>query len=321
MSYEKYVRDLLRMMDGVAPLMEQISRDRRYYEQVLSSRETLHQIENLSAISRELHASVEALPRAADLARDLKAFHGSLPDWQHVLETSQALESAIRPLPDLERFHDAQLAYSQHVREFSEALNSAIASARFVAEIELSENRDDPEPTKNAAEQAEQQLVEPAPDGFLENLRRVDFVPITLLDRALRDPEAMRSFGSRAFEDFIAQLTEGLGFEDVVLTPRSGDKGRDVLATKWVHGIRILFAFECKRFAANRRVGIAYARALLGVISHGETRADKGVLVTTSGFTKGATKFILTEPSLDSRDFNGVVDWLHDYRAKTRNSR
>ena len=97
------------------------------------------------------------------------------------------------------------------------------------------------------------------------------------------------------------------------MTPRSGDKGRDVLATKRVHGISILFAFECKRFAPSRAVGVGVARALLGVVTHGDTRANVGVLVTTSRFTKGARRFILTEPSLDSRDFEGVANWLHEY--------
>ena len=316
MSYERYMQDVLRMLDGIAPLMEQISHDRSYYEELLSSRETLRQIESFSGVSGELHGSVGALPRADELARNLRTFHESISDWDHVLATSQALENAIRPLPDLAGFYDAQFAYSQHVGNFAQALNSAIASAGFVAEIELSESEDDRGSKKDPAKEAEEKLIEEAPAGYLENLRRVDFVPIALLDRALRNPEAMRSFSPRDFEDFIAELTEGLGFEDVMVTPRSGDKGRDVLATKRVHGIPILFAFECKRFAPSCPVGIEYARALLGVIDHCETRANKGVLVTTSRFTKGATRFILTEPSLDSRDFEGVVGWLHDYAAK-----
>ena len=98
--------------------------------------------------------------------------------------------------------------------------------------------------------------------------------------------------------------------------PSSGDEGRDVLATKRVHGLSILFAFECKRYAADRPVGPGIARALLGTITHGATRANKGVLVTTSRFTPAARSFIITEPSLDGRDFDGILEWLREYSAK-----
>lgn len=82
---------------------------------------------------------------------------------------------------------------------------------------------------------------------------------------------------------------------------------------KRVHGISIACAFECKRYAPKRAVGPEIARALLGTISHGETRAAKGILVTTSTFSPAARKFILTEPSLDGRDFDGIVEWLREY--------
>jgi restriction system protein len=138
---------------------------------------------------------------------------------------------------------------------------------------------------------------------------------LTILDRVLRHPEALRTLTARDFEGFVAALVEQLGFEDVVLTPRSGDMGRDVLATKRIHGISILCAFECKRYAPDRPVGPEIARALLGTIMHGPTRAAKGILVTTSSFTPAARTFIFTEPGLDGRDFDGIVEWLQEYAS------
>lgn len=38
--------------------------------------------------------------------------------------------------------------------------------------------------------------------------------------------------------------------------------------------------------------------------------------ITTSRFTPPARRFILTEPSLDGRDFDGVIEWLRDYATK-----
>ena len=318
MSYERSVQEIMRMLDSAAPLMKQISHAQHDYARFLPSREMLERIESLSRVAAERRDVMGyAMLRADELARNFRTFHDSMPDPQRVLETSRALDSAIRPFLDFEHLRAAQRMQGQYVGNYIQAMNSAIAEANFVAEIELSESEGDAE-SGGAAKKVEEQLVEEAPAGVLENLRRVDFEPITLLDRALRDPEAIRSFSSREFEDFIAQLTDGLGFEDVVITPRSGDKGRDVTATKRIYGIPILFAFECKRFEPNRPVGVQFARALLGTISHDEARANKGVLVTTSHFTRGARQFILTEPSLDSRDFEGVVGWLQDYAVKRR---
>lgn len=44
-----------------------------------------------------------------------------------------------------------------------------------------------------------------------------------------------------------------------------------------------------------------------------QTRANNGVLITTSTFTPAASSFILTEPNLDGEDFDGVVAWLQEY--------
>ena len=247
---------------------------------------------------------------ANELAKRLKSIQGSLPDYQSLMFTSQALENAARRFADINMFH--------HIKEINKyrsafsALNAAIDKANLIAELDITIDEKETEDKDNVAEVAEQQLIQIASEDTLNELRRVDFAPITLLDQALRDPDILHTLSSRDFEGFVAALIENLGFEDVVLTQQSGDQGRDVLAKKQIHGMSILFAFECKRYAPDRPVGPDIARALLGVISHNHTRATKGVLVTTSRFTPSASKFILTEPQLDGRDFNGIVDWLHE---------
>lgn len=194
-------------------------------------------------------------------------------------------------------------------------LASAFEEARFVGGIELTDEDATEEEDRQAVDA---QLVKIAPPEALEALRCVDLEPILLLDRALRNPELMYQLGARDFEKFVAALVEQLGFEDVNLTPPSGDGGRDILALKRVHGLSILFAFECKRFARDRPVGPEIARALLGTISHGATRAAKGILVTTSHFTPATRQFIVTEPLLDGRDFDGIVEWLREYGRERR---
>jgi hypothetical protein len=195
-------------------------------------------------------------------------------------------------------------------------LTAGINSATFLGELDLGQVDEGSESVPVSPEQVEERLLTLATPDAVAALRAVEFAPIVALDHALRQPEAMLAMDPRAFEAFVATLIDRLGFDDVVLTPRVGDEGRDVLATKRVHGLSILFAFECKRFSPGNPVGVAIARALLGTIVHGRTRANKGVLVTTSRFTRGARAFILTEPALDGRDYDGLVDWLRAAKSK-----
>lgn len=195
-------------------------------------------------------------------------------------------------------------------------INGAIADADFAGEVEVEASNEEREDALQDR-QPEQALADSPPGvvsaGIQKQLERVEFVPLRVLDRILCAPEAMRSLNAWDFERFVATLIGQLGFREVEITPRSGDLGRDVLATRIINGIRILFAFECKRYSPSRPVGRGVLRALLGTISHGPTKANKGVLVTTSTFTSGARKYLFTEPALDGKDFNGLVDWLREY--------
>jgi restriction endonuclease Mrr len=128
----------------------------------------------------------------------------------------------------------------------------------------------------------------------------------------------MYRLSPRQFEEFVAEILDGLGFAEILLTPRRGDRGRDIVAVKRVEGIPVVFAFECKRYSATRKIGVGICRSLLGTISQSASTANVGVLVTTSTFTKGASEFFLTEASVKGRDFNGVVDWIEDVKLKQR---
>lgn len=233
---------------------------------------------------------------------------------QALVQSATALEASIRPLTDMRPIGLSEIG---EIWGSISRVNDAIWEASFMGEVDLSDTVSDSEAAQEELEKETRSLLsQSGADEYLATLDRVDFVPLTLLDRALRDPELMYLLNARDFERFVAGLIEQLGFEDVVLTPRSGDGGRDVLALKKVSGIPILCAFECKRYAPDKPVGPDVARAMLGTISHGETRATKGILVTTSYFTSGARKFILTEPLLDGKDFHGIVDWLEEYAGK-----
>ena len=290
MNYLDAVRQIQRMLDSFEPIRRQIESD----------------------MTLRLLLDDRFGIRAAELAEHYQAFQASIPDLQSLRATSHALGYAVRALPDL----SAALSATdwEHLGPAYLRLSDAVADASTVGELDLEYDED--KPNEDLEKQIHGQLVELVPPETLDRLRQVEFAPICVLDRVLRDPETMRALEARDFESFIAALVDELGFENVVLTPRSGDEGRDVVATMTVHGISMVCAFECKRYAQDRPVGPDIARALLGVITHGSTRATKGIVVTTSSFTPAATKFILTEPSLDGRDFDGVVKWLQTYASK-----
>ncbi len=288
-------RDKVKTWDRALEVQKAIDLVRPFEEQLGVINEAMNQMGKIAA--QDLLAS---FTRATDLAAKIS----------DLLPTSEILAGAVQPLPDLR--------FTVPMNDIVGNLNRAIENALFLAELDFSvDDVDERAPQEELVEQAEEQLIEVVPEEVLDNLNRVDFAPFSLLDEVLRNSQAMHKLSSRDFEGFIATLVERLGFEDVVLTPRSGDKGRDVLATKRVHGISILCAFECKRYAPDRPVGPEIMRALLGTILHGATRAAKGILVTTSTFTSGARKYIVTEPSLDGRDFDGIVDWLHEYGSSS----
>ena len=83
----------------------------------------------------------------------------------------------------------------------------------------------------------------------------------------------------------MAELFLREGF-DVEITPERKDGGRDVLAVKHSDLGSHLYLAECKRYSPIRPVGVEYIRSLYGVVE--AERATRGIIATTSYFTKGA---------------------------------
>lgn len=96
------------------------------------------------------------------------------------------------------------------------------------------------------------------------------------------DPSAAFQIDPRKWEEIIAGAYEEAGFDEVTLTPSSGDFGRDVIAVKrGLLTVRVID--QVKRYAPGHPVPADDVRALLGVLLADE-RATKGVVTTTSTF-------------------------------------
>jgi hypothetical protein len=298
---------------SIAKLIGDMSARRSIEDNALAKLGLVDSLKDVIAEREKLAGTYRESVSAQELLRELTETRNAFVNTQELIAISETLNAAIQPM----------LGFQSLLRELDIGflsdplgnLNRAIAEASFIAEFDLA-SEDEASPDEGTpAERTEAQLIKIVPAEVLDKLRRVEFEPVLLLDRFVRDPEAMRSLSPREFEAFVARLAEELGFENVVLTPASGDGGRDILAIKRVHGISFLCAFECKRYSADRPVGPEIARALLGTITHEKSRATKGILVTTSSFTPAAREFILTEPNLDGKDFAGIVGWLQEYAS------
>jgi restriction system protein len=115
------------------------------------------------------------------------------------------------------------------------------------------------------------------------------------------------------WEEIIAGGFELDGY-DVILTPRSGDHGRDVIATKiGVGSIKIIGSV--KAYNPKHLVSYDDVRALVGVL-HCDLSASKAILTTTSFFAPGIKNDPLLCPLIPTRlelmDCTRLREWLED---------
>jgi HJR/Mrr/RecB family endonuclease len=139
-----------------------------------------------------------------------------------------------------------------------------------------------------------------------------EIIPVCLdFRRMIQDvkinPQELLTLDSRQFEELVAEIWRNLGYE-AELTARTKDGGRDIIAVRRVEA-DVRFLIECKRYSPLNKVGVELVRALYGVRMH--EKATKGILATTSTFTRGAKTFFDDHMwELEPRDFDGVVDWV-----------
>ena len=135
------------------------------------------------------------------------------------------------------------------------------------------------------------------------------------------DPKAMYQFDWRKWEEIIAGAYKAAGF-DVILTPASGDKGRDVIASRDDVG-SIRFIDQVKAYAPTNLVSANDVRALVGVLSM-DSKASKGIITTTSDFAPGVYADLdiqrLTPTRLELRPGAKLIEWLSSISSQRANS-
>jgi hypothetical protein len=129
------------------------------------------------------------------------------------------------------------------------------------------------------------------------------------------DPEQLRKLDPILFEAVIAELLAGFGW-DVSVRPVNRDGGYDILGvTTDASGLKTSWIVECKRYAADKKVGVETARHLAGVKGH--IGVPNAVIVTASSFTADAHEFSSARRDLALVDFAAVTQWLQGYSLPT----
>jgi restriction system protein len=97
--------------------------------------------------------------------------------------------------------------------------------------------------------------------------------------------DVLLAMNPTAFEHLAERLLKAEGFIETKVTGRSGDEGIDGVGTYLLSLVSFEVYFQCKRY--RRSVGPDLVREFRGAMSG---RGERGLLITTSTFTKGAVE-------------------------------
>jgi restriction system protein len=130
------------------------------------------------------------------------------------------------------------------------------------------------------------------------------------------DPEFLFKIDWRKLEELIAGAYEREGWSEVILTPRSADGGRDIIATKTGIGA-IRFYDQVKAYKPGHLVTAGEVRAMYGVLTLHQN-VSKAVVTTTSRFAPGVyDEFKPVMPHrLELKDREPLVEWLQQIRRQ-----
>lgn len=111
------------------------------------------------------------------------------------------------------------------------------------------------------------------------------------------------------FEHMSAQLLKEQGFTDIKVTKRSNDKGIDIVCRKG----NDKYVAQCKRYSNN--IGSPEMQMFIGAVLN--ARADRGIYVTTSEFTREA-QVMARLNNIELVDKYKLFEWISidtDYKA------
>jgi len=128
------------------------------------------------------------------------------------------------------------------------------------------------------------------------------------------DWSAAHQLTPEQWEELVAGAFKNYGYDDVILTPRSGDHGRDIIATKQGIGC-VKIIGSVKAYKPGNLVRYDEIRALIGVISTDLT-VSKGIITTTSDFPPNVARDPFIAPLMPTRlelmNGKALQEWLRE---------
>jgi restriction endonuclease Mrr len=153
-------------------------------------------------------------------------------------------------------------------------------------------------------------LPESSSERLIDN-SRIEIFDTTedLIDLLKSHPGNIFSINHRRLEEVVARLLEGRGW-DVEITPATRDGGLDIFASKDNSDLgRLLCLVEVKQRQPEKSIGVGVVRSLFGTLC--DHQANKGILVTTSHFSKDAEQFQERHHyQLGLRKHDHIMEWI-----------
>ena len=154
--------------------------------------------------------------------------------------------------------------------------------------------------------------------GYLLSQTTINWSKI--VERLGTSPNLASEIAPHKWEEIVAGAFWLMGFSEVILTPRSHDGGRDIIAT--TRGIgQIKIIVSVKAYKPDHRVRYDDVRALLGVMS-GEQDVSKALFITTSDFPPKILQDPFIRPFIPTRlelmNGDSLRDWLAAIRLKNQ---
>lgn len=224
------------------------------------------------------------------LRKDILEFQTSLRAFEFIAksEVAQTLEQLSKPLKDLVAMS------AQWNAQWDKLIRPTIIEFRQFGRFGRNH---DPLPVQQED-----------PPIVISDLREVDD---TLLRAVTEDPNLLLRVRSRTFEKLVAEILKRKGYE-VQLKQGSRDGGVDVVAIRRDDVGQVLLLVQCKQNAPTNKVGVRPVRELHGVVT--SERANAGLIVTTSSFTRDAKKYVETHQlqyQLQLKDFIELKLWVN----------
>jgi restriction system protein len=120
----------------------------------------------------------------------------------------------------------------------------------------------------------------------------------------------LRALPPDGFERFCQRLLRESGFQDVHVTGKAGDGGIDGIGVLQVNPlVSFKVLFQCKRYHGS--VSPTQVRDFRGAM---QGRADKGIIITTGGFTTEARREAIRDgvPPIELVDADKLVEMLEE---------